>query len=456
MTYQPTLESLATHPVPDWFHDAKFGIFVHWTASSIPAFAPPNRAGIGDVDLGDAESVAQMFRHTPYAEWYWNAINIDDSPAQRHHRATYGADYAYDNFVSRFLELSRGCDLDAWADLFARAGARYVVFVAKHHDGVLLWPSAHSNPHRAGWQAERDFVGELSRAVRTRGMRMGLYYSGGIDWTFHGLPIDSLASFLDSIPQSEEYARYADAHWRELIARYAPSILWNDIGYPEKAAPARLFADYYNRLPDGVINNRFQLGAGEGGQHCDFATPEYAAVDRILAAKWELTRGMGGSFGFNRAEPEEYLLDADAIVHLIADVVSKNGNLLLNVGPTANGLIPWAQASRLVAVGDWLRRNGASIYGTRPWRVAESRTAAGAPVRFTQGAGSLYAIVLAEPTTSDVILTDLQPTSDAEIRLLGYGAPLRWHQRDTQVVVELPGDLPIGPAYALQLSPAPI
>jgi alpha-L-fucosidase len=452
MAYQPTLDSLATHRVPDWFHDAKFGIFVHWSVSSIPAFAPPNRKGIGEIDLGNAESVAWLFKNTPYAEWYWNSISIDGSPAQRHHRETYGADYAYDNFVPQFLQQARGCDVEAWADLFVRAGARYVVFVTKHHDGFLLWPSKHPNPHRRGWQAERDFVGELTRAVRVRGMRMGLYYSGGIDWTFHGLPIDSLASFLGAIPQSEAYARYADAHWRELIARYEPAVLWNDIGYPEKAAAARLFADYYNRMPDGVVNNRFMLGAGEGGQHCDFVTPEYAVLDRILEQKWESTRGIGGSFGFNRAEPDDYLLTAEEIVHMIADITSKNGNLLLNVGPAANGLVPWAQASRLVAVGDWLRCNGEAIYGTRPWRKADGRSADGAAVRFTQRDSYVYAIVLAQPSGNEVVLEDLRPAGATEIRLLGYGAPLRWQQRSAHVAVELPGDLPTGPAYALRLS----
>src|SRR5262249_12804081 len=158
--------------------------------------APPNKRGMSDLDLGDPESVARMFKHIPYAEWYWNSISIDGSPAQQHHRETYGAEYAYDKFIPQFMELARGRDVDACADLFAHAGAQYVVFVTKHHDGFLLWPSAHRNPHRNGWHSERDFVGELTRAVRGRGMRMGLYYSGGIDWTFHGLPINSLESFL--------------------------------------------------------------------------------------------------------------------------------------------------------------------------------------------------------------------------------------------------------------------
>ena len=217
-------------------------------------------------------------------------------------------------------------------------------------------------------------------------------------------------------------------------------------------------------MPDGVVNNRFQLGAGEGGQHCDFVTPEYAVFDDIMERKWESNRGIGGSFGFNRAEPEDDLLTAGEIVHMIADVTSKNGNLLLNVGPTANGLVPWAQSSRLLAVGDWLRRNGEAIYGTRPWRQAEGRTADGAGVRFTQSHGYLYAIVLAPPAGPEghgpeghgpkVVLDDLHPAGSAEIRLLGYGAPLRWQQRGTQVAVELPGDMLTGPAYVLRFSQA--
>jgi len=455
MIYEPNLESLAAHPMPEWFHDAKFGIFVHWSVSSIPAFAPPNKRGIGDVDLANPESVAWMFKNTPYAEWYWNSIRIEGSPAQRHHRQTYGADYPYEAFAAQFIDLSRGADVEAWADLFARAGARYVVFVTKHHDGFLLWPSRHPNPHRTAWQTERDFVGELTRAVRARGLRMGLYYSGGIDWTFHGLPIDSLETFLSSVPQSEAYARYADAHWRELIDRYEPALLWNDIGYPERADPARLFADYYNRLPDGVVNNRFMIGGGPGGQHHDYVTPEYAVLDRIVERKWETVRGLGGSFGFNRAEPEDHLLRAEEIVHMLADVASKNGNLLLNVGPTANGLVPWAQASRILAVGQWLRINGEAIYGTRPWREADGRTTDGVSVRFTRKDGMLYAIVFGAAAATVCTLERLQARDDSEVRLLGYGQPLRWHRQDAGIGVELPGDMPTGPAFALRIAPEP-
>jgi len=456
MHYEATLESLATHPVPAWFEDAKFGIFVHWTPSTIPAFAPPNKTGIGEVDLGNAQQVAEMFKNTPYAEWYWNSIKIEGSAAQRHHLATYGAGYPYENFTREFVRESAGADVDAWAELFERAGARYVVFVTKHHDGFCLWPTRHPNPHRCAWHTQRDFVGELSAAVRARGMRMGLYYSGGIDWTFHDQTIDGLASFLTCVPQSEEYASFADSHWRELIERYQPDVLWNDIGYPEKAEPARLFADYYNRQPDGVINNRFMLGAGEGGQHFDFVTPEYAVLDRVVEKKWESTRGIGGSFGFNRAEPDECLLSAAEIIHMIADVTSKNGNLLLNVGPTASGSVPAAQAERLLAVGWWLHTHGEAIYGTRPWRLPHGQTADGTAVRFTRKGEAVYAIVLGPPTASEVAFDALRLSPGSTVELMGYRGPIAWKEVDDRTIVTLPGDRRCGPAFALRFSREPI
>jgi alpha-L-fucosidase len=452
MRYEPTLESLARHPVPAWFHDAKFGIFIHWGVFAIPAWAPPNKMGIAEVDFTDPESVARLFQHSPYSEWYLNSLRIGGSPVQRHHAETYGADYPYEAFAPQFRAAARGSNLEAWSDLCLRAGARYVVMVTKHHDGFLLWPSRHANPHRSGWQSDRDFVGELTQAVRARGLRMGLYYSGGIDWTFHGLPIDGIERFLSAIPQSADYAAYADAHWRELIERYAPAVLWNDIGYPETAQPARLFADYYNCHPDGVINDRFKLGAGPGGEHHDFITPEYMVLDRIWDDKWEATRGIGGSFGFNRAEPEDHLLTAEQIIHLLVDVVSKNGNLLLNVGPTADGLIPWPQAARLLAVGWWLRTHADAIYGTRPWARHAGRTADGREIRFTCKGDALYAIVLETPRTTEVVLQDLHLGAGATVHLLGYDEPLRWEQTGHDVAVRLPHPLARGPACAFRFS----
>src|SRR5262249_51329153 len=140
---------------------------------------------------------------------------------------------------------------ESWASLFAEAGARYVVLVTKHHDGFALWPSAVPHPTRPGWHAARDFVGELDGAVRRRCLRMGTYYSGGLDWAVQPGPIRNTFDTLTVAPQSAEYIAYADAQWRELITRYHPAVMWNDLGYPQNADALALFADFYNTVPDG-------------------------------------------------------------------------------------------------------------------------------------------------------------------------------------------------------------
>src|SRR6187551_104495 len=188
-------------PLPAWFDDAKFGIFVHWTPATVPAFAPTTTSATWIASMGDS----------PYCEWYQNSLAVPGSPVHEHHREHYG-DLPYDAFVEQFLAGLRGWDAEPWADLFASAGARYVVLVTKHHDGVALWPTAHRNPFKSDWQAERDIVGELAAAVRRRGMRFGTYYSGGLDWTFGGLGITDLRTLIAAIPQSPEYLEYANAH----------------------------------------------------------------------------------------------------------------------------------------------------------------------------------------------------------------------------------------------------
>ena len=158
--------------------------------------------------------------------------------------------------------------------------------------------------------------------------------------------------------RSPEFVEYSLAHWRELIDRYQPSIMWNDIGYPAAADLGELFSYYYNSVPDGVINDRFTQERNplpkEGeplmtprGPHFDYITPEYATFDEIQDLKWECCRGIGHSFGYSRVEGDEQLLAEDELIHMFVDIVSKNGNLLLNVGPKADGTIPANQAERL-------------------------------------------------------------------------------------------------------------
>ncbi|MDP9378601.1 MAG: alpha-L-fucosidase [Chloroflexota bacterium] len=464
MQYKPNYESLKSHAVPDWYHDAKLGIFIHWGLYSVPGWAPPT----GDLDKVVAEQGWEAwFKNNPYSEWYLNSLRFPDSPTRRYHSETYGEDFGYDGFVPMFEEAIQGWDPDEWAALFESIGARYVVLVTKHHDGFTLWPTHQPSPHKESYHTGRNLVGELTASVRKRGMRMGLYYSGGLDWTFNSSVVRDLPSLYRTIPQEAEYVEYADAHWWELIERYAPSILWNDIGYPAAANLPELFAYYYNSVPEGVINDRFGQQAptevpSEGevigptaAAHLDFKTPEYTFYTDIQETKWEVCRGVGHSFGYNRAESPEDHIPIEELIRLLVDVVSKNGNLLLNIGPMADGSIPDLQRERLEGLGQWLRANGEAIYGTRPWVRAEDVTGDGIRVRYTRKDDALYAILLGTPPQRQLAIKGLGASPDLTISLLGAEGKLDWSQDGDRLTVTLPSRLMESPAHALRLTPIP-
>jgi alpha-L-fucosidase len=433
-------------PLPAWFDDAKLGIFFHWTPATVPAFAPLTDSPFA---LAEEHGWEHAVANNPYVEWYQNSLGIEGSPVQRHHRDVWG-DTPYEQFVDTFLGMQDGWDPDVWADIARDSGARYIVFVTKHHDGVLLWPSQHPNPFRGQrWQSRRDFVGELAAAVRQRGLRFGAYYSGGYDWTFGGLPMADLMALVKGILQTDQYLAYADAHWRELIDRYEPSVLWNDIGYPQQADLERLFADFYDRVPDGVVNNRFDY---TGRVTPDFLTPEYSTEAPPGGEKWESTRGVGRSFGYNAIETAADYLPADELVVMLIDIVANGGNLLLNIGPTAEGTIPWLQAERVRALGWWLRTNGDAIYGTRPWTCPTGTTTGGLDVRFTAKDDAVNAIVLGRPAGREIVVRDMPDPVTGDVRLLGHHRGLRWARRGADIEVELPGLRDPGPAFALRFS----
>src|SRR6201996_1386501 len=440
--YEPTLASLNRHPLPQWYADAKLGIFVHWGLYSVPGWAPLSHP---EHDFRNVDYI----KNNPYAEWYYNVMRIDGSPTQAYHRQHYGSANYYD-FVPVFNQEIMKWKPDQWATIFRDAGARYVVLTTKHHDGFTLWPSATPNPvlPKDRQHASRDIVGELAGAVRKQGMRMGLYYSGGYDWTFVPGPIRVPADYQAVKPQSEAYGKYADAQIRELIARYRPAVLWNDIDWPKSGDALGIMADYYNTVPDGVIDDRF------GVKHSDFTSPEYEKVDAIQPKKWEECRGLGRSFGYNRAEGEAETIPSDQLIYLLADIVSKNGNLLLDVGPEADGTIPPVQMERLRALGAWLHQNGDAIYGTHPWKRAEGTTNEGIDVRFTQKNGELYAILLGKPKQPEVTLIGETAKPAAEIHLLGDDQPLKWCADGGNMRVALPASLPGKYAYVLQFQPA--
>ncbi len=477
------LSGLQARPLPSWYDDAKFGIFIHWGAFAIPGFAP-RLGSIGEAFIKDYDRAVAM---VPYTEWYWNAIRVPGTPSAEFHRAHYG-DAPYTDFKQRFEEGLAQWDPAAWAEAFRDAGARYVVLVTKHHDGLCLWPSAVGNRHQSGWTTQRNIVGELADAVRAAGLRFGVYYSGGIDWTFNRRPMRTLGDFIGSTPGGD-YPAYAMAQVRELIERYSPDVLWNDISWPTRSAELyRLFADYYRAVPEGVVNDRWVAAslprdllkiplvrrlldyriksaiARQGDQaqkgvipppipHSDFRTPEYAAFSETQTKKWEATRGMSHSFGFNRNDTAADYSSAESLLHDFIDAVARNGNLLLNVGPRAtDAAIPAEQLERLQRFGTWLRANGGAIYGTRPWSRSDGETSDGQAVRFTASPGRVNLIFKGPVLAGRVVVKDLSLAGAA--RRLSDGSPVELEAAGPDLALSFASQSadPVGTAISVELA----
>lgn len=462
-------KALRRRPLPTWWSDAKLGIFIHWTLASVPGFAgPPPAPGQPLVHVPHQPLASQ------YTEWYENALRFPASAATTHHRQHWG-DRPYAAFVDDFVAGLDQWDPEAWAAQFAAAGARYVVFVTKHHDGFCLWPTDVPNPHRADWCTRRDVVGELADAVRAQGMRFGLYYSGGLDWTFDDRPIGTLGDMLAAVPSSPAYADYAEAQVRELVERYRPSVLWNDIVWPFGGERLwRLFADYYAMVPDGVVNDRwmprsaafgvFRTRVGRGvfdrlalrstgsgrtvppaPPHFDVRTPEYSSFDEPQRWPWETCRGMDHSFGYNRTSTPEDFLAHDELLELLVDVVATGGNLLLNVGPRGeDAAIPEPQRERLGWLGSWMDRGAGALVGTRAWVRQRGTSPEGHRLRYTARDDAVHVVVLDGPEGT-LTLTDVAAGPGGEVQL-AEGEPVTWSSRaDGALVVDLSAAGPTAP-----------
>ncbi|MFX0099993.1 MAG: alpha-L-fucosidase [Candidatus Hodarchaeota archaeon] len=480
MDYGPTKKSVSKHEVPEWYHDAKFGIFIHWGLYSVPAFAPVRDKDY--VEIMATEGLAGHMRSNPYAEWYLNSMRIPGTETKKYQEETYGKDFKYDDFIPEFNQAIKKWNPEDMVNIFKKAGAQYVVLVTKHHDGYLLWSSKYDNPRKPKYRADRDIVGELTSEVKKQGMRMGFYYSGILDWSFNEIPITSIATYLNNNTDDQEYIDYATNHWKELIDKYEPSIVWNDIGYPAGANIYEIFAYYYNKFPDGVINDRWvqfpkwtkkaiRIGFIEkiinwlvkiymkrkGAVfptpkfHCDYLTPEYTSFSEIKKKKWETTRGIGDSFGYNKFEPDEKYLTFTELVHMFVDIVSKNGNLLLNVGPMADGTIPDIQKNLLLEFGKWLEVNGDAIFGTKPWVRAEGYTKDGVEIRFTKKDGDLYFILLGE-LSDKIIIESFKVGNGCTIKLLCDEKNLDWTMEGDDLVFSLPELKDEAPAHAFKIT----
>ncbi|MEZ5083497.1 MAG: alpha-L-fucosidase [Bacteroidales bacterium] len=431
--YELTWNSIDVRPIPSWFEDAKFGIFIHWGVYSVPAWRKVESA-----------------RYASYAEWYYaRVMDNKENGGYEFHRNNYGEDFEYRDFAPLFkAELF---DPDQWAELFKKSGARYVVLTSKHHDGFCLWPT--ENKHKTNWNSgdigpHRDLLGDLSASVKAVGLKMGIYYSIP-DWESIPRKLEPKEyyireSFVEKYGLDPE--TYRDEilipQLYELVENYKPSLIFSDAGewlYDDEFWQTKEFLSWlYNDSPckdDVVVNDRWCKGMV--GKHGDYFSSEYKDADEGRFFKpWEESRGIGGSYGFNRAEnAEDYSSSKELIIELI-DIVSRGGNLLLNVGPTADGRIPVVMQERLLDIGSWLEVNGEAIYQTRKRKVSNDQNG-NTKIYFTAKEDMLYCIFTRWTEAIDIKLLKDEEVKDVSI--LGYEGEIKWQmKKDKMLHIDIP------------------
>lgn len=477
--YEPTLESLDSHPTPEWFTDAKFGIFIHWGVYSVPAFQEWYVEYI---------SPKSQWGHSPEGPPYTAAQdNLPDSifqskihkEANKYHRENYGVDFEYDEFIPMFK--AEKYNPGEWADLFRSAGAKYVVLTAKHGDEFALWPTKYTDRNAMDMGPYRDLAGDLLKEVRSKGMKMGFYHN-------------TTYSFWDKRYPNKEWVDYMNNSIKELVDLYQPDILWGDVpvgpfrdnhGKPLGANhwnSKEVIAYFYNHSenPDQVVTNERwgldtttaqnlsdrsvsnslwakqaqQWNTGNGIFLGDFQTPERRNITEIFDSPWETCDALDPtSWGYNKRTSDKEYMTTNKLVDYLADIVSKGGNLLINIGPRADGTIPEVMQNRLKEIGSWLSVNGEAIYGTRPWKVfGESPNVTedgtwrrkdgkngfkSGDVRFTRKGNTLYVILLEWPGT-EITLKTLQGIHIKNISILGSNESIRWEQTNDGINVILP------------------
>jgi len=432
--YLPNEDSLAKKTNPQWYNDAKLGIFIHWGLYAVPAYAPP------ELDPGNVKDWTVFYKNNPYAEWYLNTMKFEGTPTRKYHDAKYGKDFSYYDFIPMFNEKTKKWNPDTWASLFDEIGAKYVVITTKHHDGFLLWdskvPYPNYPPSKNSLIAERNIVAELQKSVKAKNIKFGVYYSGVLDWTFYKVPISNLwPDLFVSKSQTASYADYVTAHYNELIEKYKPDLLWNDINFPDKGDFVGVMANYFSTVPEGIINDRWNA---KNKKIYGFTTPEYQVLENKVDYKWETCRGIGNSFGYNAVETDVHYISADKLIDMFVDIVSKNGNLLLNIGPDAEGNIPAAQLSRLHALGKWLKVNGEGIFGTSTFDKAEGKSDTKARIRFTRKGKDVYCFLLDSISVNKITIKDISLNVKSIITITGNTTPLKWSQKNNEVTIEMP------------------
>jgi len=455
--------------VPDWYLDAKFGIFIHWGLYAVPAFGN---------------------------EWYPRHMYLPGTKEFEHHVATYGpqSEFGYKDFIPMFK--AEHYDPDAWAQLFAEAGAKFVVPVAEHHDGFAMYDTALSRWCAAKMGPQRDLIGDLAEAVRARGLVFGLSSHRAEHWWFM-----NGGKAFDSDVQDPAYADFYgpaqpnDPDWKsvdwqprpdakfledwlarmcELVDKYQPQLVWFDWWIEQI-----VFQPYLQKFAAYYYNRGAEWSKGVAINYKNAAFPPDVAVYDVERGQlrginphfWQTDTSVSkNSWGY--IAHHEYKTAGDIVGDLV-DIVSKNGALLLNVGPRPDGTIPEPEVAILRDIGQWLMVNGEAIYGTRPWTrfgegptdvpeggFTDTRRAAytSADIRFTtQGdptkGGTLYAICLGWPETAWCVQT--LGTSAGKItgvKMLGSATPLTWKQDADRLIVYAPADKPCAYAYTLKIA----
>ena len=442
-------QSLENYEAPEWYKDAKFGIFIHWGVYSVPAFGN---------------------------EWYPRNMYIEGSEENKHEVATYGPldKFGYKDFIPMFK--AEHFDPAAWARLFKDAGAKYVVPVAEHHDGFAMYDSGLSDWTAAKMGPHRDVIGELAKAVRAEGLHFGtsshrvehnFFLGVGRSVTsdindpkyaaFYG-PAHTWLVNKDDTPLANDFT-YVSPEWTadwlaratEIVEKYHPDVMYFDwwIGQPSvRADLTRFAAFYYNSALKysghaGVINYKEYAMQ----EHSAVLDVERGQLGDIRPLYWQTDTSVSNkSWGYIK---NDTFKSPQFIVDELVDIVSKNGNLLLNIGPKSDGTIPEEVQAVLRDVGSWLRTNGEAIYATRPWKIygeGPTKVAAGAfhdtetagytaqDFRFTTKGETLYAIELGWPATGEAVIHALASNAMSSqkivsVELLGTDAKLSFEQQ---------------------------
>ncbi|KAG8451596.1 hypothetical protein GDO86_003698 [Hymenochirus boettgeri] len=426
--YEPNWDSIDARPLPSWFDEAKFGIFLHWGVFSVPSFG---------------------------SEWFWWHWQGERSDAYvKFMERNYRPGFTYADFAPQFT--AEFYDPDAWAELFKAAGAKYVVLTTKHHEGFTNWGS----PVSWNWNAvdvgpHRDLVGDFSDALRKRNLSVGLYHSL-LEW-FHPLYLIDKKNgfntqyFVFSKTMPELY---------DLVNRYKPDLIWSDGDWESPDTywnSTDFLAWLYNDSPVKdkiVVNDRW-------GKNCScYHGGYYNCEDKFSPTslpkhKWEKCTSIDTySWGYRRNMQVHQLMSERDIISELVQTVCFGGNYLLNVGPSKEGLIMPIFQERLVAVGKWLRINGEAIYSSKPWRVQKEDSTVS--VWYTANGPFVYAIFLTWPEKSTLEIDSPKSTPHTTVTLLGMSGHLTW-KPSTQLglIVSLPplppGLFPVETGWVLKL-----